>query len=347
MVKRGVSPYLKGGSYMRKKLKLVLILALILTLMVPGSVLAANDKTLKQASINQALSYLHSVQNSDGGFPAQKGTASSNAVSSWVLMALAAAGEDPEAKAWAPGGKTALEYLQNCRQPLNNTCDYARTLLSLKAVKAGSKYQKEDLTSKIIAFQQKSGQYAQLSKGEKGFVNAHMWSIMALYSEGKEPANKAKAREWLLKRQNKDGGFGWAEGLASDADDTAVALQSLVLLGEKPARSTVIKRALNYLKTCQKDDGGFSSGVLAGNKSNASTDSWVIQSLLACGENPQAAKWSIKGKNAVTHLLSLQNKDGSFNWMPGIAASPVITTAYAVMALKGTPIPVNLSIGKN
>ncbi|MEN6327861.1 MAG: hypothetical protein ABFD18_16850, partial [Syntrophomonas sp.] len=48
-----------------------------------------------------------------------------------------------------------------------------------------------------------------------------------------------------------------------------------------------------------------------------------------------------------THLLSLQSKDGSFNWIPGVAASPVITTAYAVMALKGTPIPVNVSIGRN
>lgn len=332
---------------MRNKLKLVLILALILTFIVPGCSLADNTKTSKTVSVNQALLYLHSVQNRDGGFPAQKGTESSSAVTSWVLMALAAAGEDVSAKAWAPGGHSALDYLQNCRQPLDSTCDYARTLLGLKAVKMGSKYQKEDLAGKIAALQQGSGQYAQPAKGEKGFINAHIWSLLALRSTGQEPANKAKAREWLLKRQNKDGGFGWAEGLASDADDTAVALQAMVLLGEKPARSTAVKRGLSYLKTCQKDDGGFSSGALAGNKSNASTDSWVIQGLLACGEDPQGSKWSVKGKNAVTHLLSLQNRDGSFNWMPGIAASPVITTAYAVMALKGTRIPVNLSIGKN
>lgn len=331
---------------MRNRLRLVLVLALILALVVPGSVLADNAKASQPGSVNQALLYLHSVQNNDGGFPAQKGTESSNAVTSWVLMALAAAGEDVNAKAWAPAGHTALDYLQNCQQPLDSTCDYARTLLSLKAVKAGGQYQNQDLTGKIAAFQQSSGQYAQLAKGENGFVNAHIWSILALCSAGQEPANKAKAREWLLKRQNKDGGFGWAEGLASDADDTAVALQAMVLLGEKPARSTATKKALNYLKACQKDDGGFSSGELAGNKSNASTDSWVIQGLLACGEAPQAAKWSIKGKNAATHLLSLQNKDGSFNWMPGVSASPVITTAYAVMALKGTPIPVNISIGR-
>lgn len=326
---------------MRNKMRIIGLLALILALIVPGSALADTLQAQNRAAINQALVYLHSVQNSDGGFPAQKGMASNSMATSWVMMALAAAGEDMQAPSWTPAGSSALDYLRDCTQPLTSTCDYARTLLTLKAIKEDSTYQGDDLRAKISSLQQSSGQYVQLAQGEKGFINAHIWSILALASAGQQPANQNKAREWLAKRQNKDGGWGWCEGISSDADDTAVALQALVLLGENPAKSTAVKKGLSYLKTCQKSDGGYSSGALAGNKSNASTDSWVIQGLLACGENPQAAKWTIKGKNAATHLLSLQNQDGSFNWMPGVTASPVITTAYAVMALNGNSLPIN------
>lgn len=330
---------------MRDKVRMVLLLALILVFSV-CNVVSANSpfpEPQTKESIDKALLYLHSVQNPDGGFPSQKGGISSNAVTSWVMMALASAGEDIKDKKWAPAGNTAPDYMNNCQQPLASSCDYARTLLGMTAARQGTKYQKEDLLLKIAAFQQTNGQYAQLGKGEKGFINAHMWSVMALSSAGQEIPNKAKAREWLQLRQNKDGGFGWGEGIASDADDTAVAVQVMVLLGAEPASSPSLKRALAYLKTCQKADGGFGSSSLTANKSNASTDSWVIQGLLACGENPLSAKWSLKGKNALVHLCSLQSKNGSFNWMPGVASSPVITTAYALMALKQSPLPVNIS----
>ncbi|MDD2620159.1 MAG: terpene cyclase/mutase family protein [Syntrophomonadaceae bacterium] len=334
---------------MRNKTRMVLQLVLIIVFAINSSVYAAsaNSQPQTRESISQALLYLHSVQNNDGGFPSHKGGASSNAVTSWVLMALSASGEDIKAAKWAPAGKSPLDYMNSCKQPLVSSCDYARTILSQTAVQQKIKYQNENLLLKIASFRQNNGQYAQLAKGEKGFINAHIWSVMALYSADQEIPNKAKAREWLLMRQNKDGGFGWGEGIASDADDTAVAIQVMVLLGEEPKTSKSVKRALAYLKTCQKDDGGFGSGLLTANKSNASTDSWVIQGLLACGENPQSDKWSQKGKTAVNHLMSLQIKNGSFNWMPGIASSPVITTSYAVMALNGKPLPVNINYASN
>ena len=41
--------------------------------------------------------------------------------------------------------------------------------------------------------------------------------------------------------------------------------------------SPAIQRGLTYLKSCQGEDGGFNSGYMNGDKSNASTDAWVIQ----------------------------------------------------------------------
>jgi len=70
-----------------------------------------------------------------------------------------------------------------------------------------------------------------------------------------------------------------------------------------------------------------------GSKSNSATDARVLQGLFTAGENPVSEEWSINGKNAVTHLLSLQSTDGFFNWTSDVESSPVMMTAYAVMAL--------------
>ncbi len=285
----------------------------------------------------KAVRYLHTTQNQDGGFPYKAGQDSSQSVTCWVIMGLAVAGEDINDEVWAPGGKNPVDFLNNCEEDLQNTCDYARTLLALTSVQQGNVYHGSDLVQSICSFQQEDGQFARIYQGERGFINSHMWSILALNSAGQEIPAKEKARQWLINRQNSDGGFGWCEGIPSDADDTAVAIQVLIVLGEDPGKSEVIKNSLSYLKTCQVEDGGFSSGYLAGTKSNASSDAWVIQALLASGETPAAQAWSVKDNNAVTHLLELQNQNGFFYYMPGVAAGPIQTTATALMSLCKIP----------
>jgi hypothetical protein len=315
--------------------------ALMLIFSFAGIALAGNSFPEQQAeqSIKKAITYLHSVQNDDGGFPAQAGRASSRTITAWVVMALAAAGENVAGGKWSPSGQGPIDFLKNCKDSLESTGDYAVTLLALTAAHQGTAYQGADLAGKIVSFQQTGGQFAQPARGERGLINYHMWSILALASTGQDIPNKERAKEWLLARQNKDGGFGWAEGVASDPDDTAVAIQTLVMLGEDPQSSPVIRGALSYLKSCREKDGGFS---WESNKSNSATDAWVLQGLFAAGENPVSEEWSVDGRNAVTHLLALQNSDGSFNWMPGVQSSPVLMTAYAIMALAKKPFPVNI-----
>ena len=291
--------------------------------------------------VQKAIRYLHTTQNQDGGFPYKIGQESSQSVTCWVIMGLAAAGEDIDDEEWAPGGKHPVDFLHSCQEDLNNTCDYARTLLALISVDQGTIYHGTDLVQSILSFQQEDGQFARVLQGERGFINSHMWSILALNAAGQEIPAKEKARQWLISRQNSDGGFGWCEGVPSDADDTAVAIQVLILLGEDPCDSEVIKDSLAYLKTCQGADGGFSSGYLAGDKSNSSSDAWVIQGLLAAGQSPAAEAWSVKGNNAVTHLLGLQDQSGLFYYMPGVVAGPIQTTATALMSLGRIPSPAN------
>lgn len=291
--------------------------------------------------IKQAVSFLHQVQNKDGGFPSVPGGSSSRAVTCWVIMGLAAVGEQVSGSSWAPAGKTPLDYLESNPQALNETTEYARLMLALCAAGQQPQYQGINLRESIAAFQQSSGQFAQLDKGEAGFINAHMWSVIALASAGSIP-NQEMARSWLLSRQNSDGGFGWLEGIASDVDDTGIGIMALVLLGEK-TDSPAIEKAVKYLQSCQTQDGGFSCGdEWMGSESNAASDAWGILGLIAAGEDLQADKWRVNGKNPMDHLLSLQGKDGAFKWKPGVDSAAITMTAYGLIAMAGKPFPVNI-----
>ena len=57
------------------------------------------------------LAWLHTQQDSDGGFPYQAGGGSDPNSTALVLQALVAAGQNPDATSWAPGGTSPLAEL--------------------------------------------------------------------------------------------------------------------------------------------------------------------------------------------------------------------------------------------
>ncbi len=324
------------------KNKIISIAILLLLIFFITGFARANSFPQQEAeqSIKKAINYLHNMQNEDGGFPAKKGYPSNLDVTTWVIMALRAAGEDVTGEKWAPSGQNPVGYMENCGDTPQSTTDYARILLALTAAGEGTVYKGVDLTEKMASFQMESGQFGQSDLSEKGLINCHMWSVLALCSSGQDIPAQEQARNWLLSRQNEDGGFGWADGVGSDPDDTGVALQALVQLGEDPNSSPTVKKALQYLKKHQGEDGGFNWDS---KESNVASDAWVLQGLFAAGEDPTGDEWSVRKNNAITHLLSLQDSDGSFIWKRGVKSSPVMMTAYAVMALAQKPVPVNLN----
>lgn len=288
-----------------------------------------------QDRISAAISYLQQVQNQDGGFPARAGAESSRVVSDWVLMAAAASRSNSpgSTETWI---QDALHYLAGNSDDLSTTTDYARALLALSVSGAGNVSNGMDLSAKIASLQQDSGQFAQT--GEEGLINAHMWSVLGLYTAGADVPEPNKAKEWLINRQNPDGGFGWYEGIDSDVDDTAVAVQVLTILGEKADQSSALQKALGYIKSCQVDDGGFCSGW-TGKKSNLSSSSWAVMAIRAAGQDPDSIDWSVNGKTGIDYICSLQSEDGYFYWMPETPSAPVNSTAYAVLALSGQYFP--------
>ncbi|MGB4171777.1 MAG: S-layer homology domain-containing protein [bacterium] len=320
-----------------KRQRILAALLLVLLLAGAGTAAAAPGYAPGPAgdmALGRALEYLHQAQNADGGFPASPGGPSSSQVTAWVVMALAAAGEDPAGVYWAPGGTSPVAYLKSKDKPAS-TADYARSLLALAAAGEGEGAKAKELARVLAGRQQADGRLGLAGAGEEGLINYHIWSLLALAAVGQAPPQREKALQWLKEQQNDDGGFCWYAGGPSDPDDTAVAIQALLAQGEAVS-SPAVARALAYLDSCQEKDGGFR---WEGPRSNLATSAWVMQALLAAGEDPQGPRWQVAGKGVVDFLLTMQNGDGSFLWQKGVLSSPVQMTAYGVMALAGKHFP--------
>ncbi|MGQ9703658.1 MAG: prenyltransferase/squalene oxidase repeat-containing protein [Actinomycetota bacterium] len=68
------------------------------------------------SSITAALSYLHSIQNADGGFAFQS-TSSDVAATAWCVQALVAAGQDPAGPGWSKNGNTPWGFILSMQAP--------------------------------------------------------------------------------------------------------------------------------------------------------------------------------------------------------------------------------------
>ncbi|MFA5867111.1 MAG: prenyltransferase/squalene oxidase repeat-containing protein [Actinomycetota bacterium] len=83
--------------------------------------LAAVGQSSSSAGVQNAIAYLHTQQNTDGGFPwanpSAWGTDSDSCSTSWVIQGLVSAGEDPAGSAWTTGGNTPFTFLSGMQNP--------------------------------------------------------------------------------------------------------------------------------------------------------------------------------------------------------------------------------------
>ena len=276
--------------------------------------------------IQRALNWLKSIQSDDGGFgsPGDEGRVGKT---SWAIMAIVAAGQDPHE--WKKNGYSPIDFIRkNLKDELGRmgTADYARTILALVYADEDPRtFAGVNLVELLKSKVKENGQIGD-------FVYTTIWGILALKASGEDVTLSA---EWLKSQQNPDGGFSWAVGKESDFDDTAAAIQALIAAGE-PKDSEVIERALGYLKEGQNDDGGMK--YIGSSASNAASDAWTIQALVAAGVNP--AEWRKNNISVVEHLLSLQTAEGYFNYTSIQKSNPGYMTVSAIMALLGKPHPI-------
>ncbi|MDY6833221.1 MAG: prenyltransferase/squalene oxidase repeat-containing protein [Chloroflexota bacterium] len=311
----------------------LLITITALPLMSPTTMTAFSPYPIQatDTQVADALNYLRGEQTTSGdigGF----------AASAWVIMAIAAAGEDPNDWSTNPGTDPSIvDYLRDNVASATTLNDYARTALAIVSAQEdpsgfGPSGSEIDFLS-LIQSEHDGTQF-----GESDLLNDDFWPLMALIASGigQDEAIVTSTVSFIKTNQNIDGGWSWGVGGDSDVDDTAAAIMALIAAGEDQT-STEITDGLAYIKSMQMDNGGFDSW----GSTNADTDSWATMSIVMAGQDPTHTTWqSGTGNDALDDLVTFQQGDGSFHWQNGTPGMSVPkTTATAIQALLGKPWP--------
>jgi hypothetical protein len=249
------------------------------------------------------VGFVQGRQLPDGGF-AEQGRTSSPELTAWAVLGLRSAGV---------ATPKAHDYLVAHEGDLATTTDVELAV----AAEAASGGASPGLLARVHAAERASGAIGPL-------LNSTIWGVLALRQAG-EPVPRRTAR-YLVAHQGRSGGFGWATRIAPDSNDTAVAVQALVVLR---VRGVPVDRALAYLRRRQNRDGGFE--LQPGRGSDAQSTGWAIQAFLAAGRDP--------GARAFAYLRRLRRRDGSVRYSARYAVTPVWVTAQVLPALARKPFP--------
>jgi hypothetical protein len=270
------------------------LLILVGAVLATGELFAVDPET---EAANDALAYIESLQNSDGGFPAF-GTSSSAGSTLDAVFAFTAAGVDP--KTVTTGGNSPADYLETQAASYSGTAGgAAKLVLGIEAMGLDpTDFGGFDAQAAMEAYYNAgTGQY-----GDDIF--AQSFYPLAKLSGGTTPP--AASVTYLEGLQLPDGGWEYCCGFGSDTNSAALALRTLVLAGV-PASAPSIVDGLDYLEASQQADGGFP--FVAPGDSDANSTAFVVQALIAAGENLDAGgPWDAgTGDTPIAALASFQN----------------------------------------
>lgn len=256
--------------------------------------------------VSGGAGFLQARQLSDGSF-AERGRPGYPQLTAWATLGLTAARTAPKAS-----GLT-IKYLTEQESGLTSPTDIAIVALAEEALGQSA----DRLLTRLRALQRADGSFG-------GLVNGTAWSVLAI--RGRGSTVQARTIRWLLSRQTRPGGWGWAPRGAADSNDTAAVVEAL-----RAANVTgrPIKRALAFLLRYRNRDGGFE--LTQGRGSDAQSTAWAIQAFAAAGKAPP--------RGALAYLRRLQRPNGSFRYSMGYTTTPVWVTAQVLPALAGKAFP--------
>jgi energy-coupling factor transport system substrate-specific component len=290
-----------------------------------GGILASAPSPAQAAS---PAGYLLSAQNRDGGFGAAPGQRSTQLHTGWAALGLAAAGHNP--RDVRRGGGSAIDAIRRGLAGLNDTGELERTILVVRAAGLDTRrFGGRDLVGTLRRRQRADGALSEQ-------VNWTAFAVFAFRAAGYPPSASPvrRAATWLVRQQNRDGGFNFAgRGGPSGIDDTSAPLQALVAAGRRG--SSAVARGVAFLRAQQNGDGGFP--LNRGGASNAQSAAWAVQAFVAAGRNPGGVRRG--GRSPLDYLHSLTASDGSVRYSRTSGQTPVWVTAQALTALALRPFP--------
>ncbi len=308
-------------------------LGLVIMLFVAGAGVAQDFPLARDDPvIRNAVSYLLSCQNEDGGFGNEpEAGASSIVTTADAACALASTGDLGRAR---EGGKTPLDYLV-ANPPDENATGGSIGRYVMGIVAAGGDPRDVSGTDYV----ERLKDLAKPPRGEENLFS-ESYILLGLAAAGESGSAEAQAFVTYLRgKSSPSGGWGWGGGAPPDLDTTGIATIALLAAGEDP-NSPLIQDAIAYIRSQQSDDGGFvSSGMSA--DSNSISDGWAMMASNAAGVNP--AEWRKGTATPASHLLSCQQESGVFWWKPdsqGGTGFLVEETSFSIIALLGNSIPI-------
>ncbi len=294
-----------------------------------------------EASLSKGVTYLKSVQQTNGGF-----------ASDWDLSSLAATGV-AAANVKKSGASTDARTWY--RELVGNTSTWPKELkvtederAALNAYAAGIDPARVSKTQNLVA--QIASYYQTASPGYYGAPEVFEGTVFGLLAlaDTKTRTGVQRVPRALLEssvavveaNQHADGGWNYqkAEGnetirnSAGEPDTTGAAIAALCTAGV-PKTSGVIVRAKDYLQSLLiAKSGALESEFGANTDSNA----WVVSGLNACGINPQEEGFTSKEKKTpVDFLISQQLIGGGFRYLTSGSTVNAYSSQDAVRALAG------------
>ena len=257
----------------------------------------------------RAATFVVSTQQADGGFGGSGAGQTMDAI-----YALRAAGIDPATV--MKGGKSPADFLKANAAAAVKPAAAAKAALGARALGLDPRnVNGTNLIANITAgYDAARGEYA-------GDAFSQSIAMLGLSCTGN--ALPSGAIVALRKAQIADGGWGF--GSDSDADTTGIALQALVASGAGASDGAVVK-AVAYLKKTQGTDGGWGFDPA---ESNTSSTAFVVQALIAAGEDVDGATYRKGTVGPMAYLLSQQVADGSFKGFDAAFATNQVLPAIA------------------
>jgi Prenyltransferase and squalene oxidase repeat len=296
---------------------------LIAALLIAGSAIPGERAKAAGEGSGGAVAWLRAAQNDDGGFGFAPGQESSPAMTGWAVLGLEAAGVNP--LDLDHGDATPISYLAGNAGEIATTGDLERTILALRGAGLDpTRFQGHDLVTRLLARRGKDGSWG-------GQVNQTAYGMLALRAAG-SASGVDRSAGWLRDIQNRDGGWGFAAGSASDADTTGAVLQGLAASGNRAG----IRRGISYLRGVQQPGGGF---PLAGGVVNAQSTAYAIQGLIAAGAAPSSVRKG--GRSPLDYLAAVQAGDGHYRYSASSDQTPVWVTGQALLAVNGAAFPLS------
>ncbi|MBV9524554.1 MAG: hypothetical protein JOZ46_01925, partial [Candidatus Dormibacteraeota bacterium] len=304
-------------------------------------VLMALDASGDHSRDASALTWLHTQQNADGGFPYQAGAPSDPDSTALVAQAILATGGDPAASSWAKSGHTPLQELvatQTAGGGYTFPGNAAPDAFTTSQVPAALLRQPLPAASAFAAgltpgVEQHAALQALLYLQTQQAGDGSFTGVTATYDPSELYAIGAAAGGYDPRTLRVAGGTPVMDFLAAhvtaataNAGQTGRLIQAVIAAGLDPhsfGGTDLVSRLQSFLAP---------TGDIYGDGA-AFTQTLAIQGLLVAGTTPPPA--------AVGHLVTTQDSDGGWDYLlkrddtnlQDFASSDTNSTAMVLMAL--------------